>query len=63
MRGRNAWGWGNLCARGALPRLVALGSEGVVVCPSYTVSLAASALWKLLAAADLDENEAETLIT
>jgi hypothetical protein len=29
VRGRNAWGWGNLCARGALPRLVA--SEGVCV--------------------------------
>ncbi len=32
-------------------------------CPSYTIPRSASALWKLLAAADLDENEAETLIT
>jgi len=31
VRGGNAWSWGNLCVRGALPRLVALGSEGVCV--------------------------------
>ena len=33
------------------------------LCASYTIPRAASALWKLLAAADLDESEAETLIT